>query len=504
MKTFFALSIAMFAAFSALGDEILTDKIYLGSQISYCGKISDIGSGTRADTPYAILYFRSEKDGVRIRLDFWVRRDSMDLNQIKPGSYVRAYGVCMEHRLYCSSAKDLELGRSFFNLEMQDCALDIPAKGQQDGFMCVAKGALDPKPPSGSAAATDSSSENPLRQIKRAVEENFDVSFDEQRAMKSIVTVKGSKGSGSAFIANIDGKKLLVTNIHVIFDNEMKFLTVSNEEVEVLEPQLSKDRDLAFYELREPDKFAALDLEADIAKLPPEQPVVVFGNSLGAGVNTRLKGKVKGVGPTTVEISAEIVPGNSGSPILNSSNGKVIGVSTYGTVTRRADFSVKGTRFEEVRRFGTRMDTEDMAALEPFDKRKYNADVKLYNSIAAVNELGLALLTDICEQKDGKSSPTIEPSRYDFKKYISLEPAIREWNDILNGKIAANNKSTINVASGLKRFKNQISMPIMNARKQQANYSWVRDAVAKQIELNDSYCKSFDDIRKEVEELARK
>jgi hypothetical protein len=327
--------------------------------------------------------------------------------------------------------------------------------------------------------------------------------FDEQQAMKSIVTVQGTKGSGSAFLVNVKGRKLLVTNIHVVFDNDPKFLSVANERIEVSEPQFASDRDLAFYELKEPERFPALELEGDITRLQQEEQVVVFGNSLGAGVNTRLRGKVMGVGPTTLEISAKIVPGNSGSPILDLSSGKVLGVSTYGSQIRRVDFSIKGTRFEEVRRFGTRVDTVNMDALEPFDKAKYAADVKLYNTVTVANELGNTLLTDICEQKNGRFSPTIEPSRYSFSKYPSLERAIREWNDIINGKISVSNRSISNVPNALKGLKSQISMPLMNARKQQANYSWVKDNVAKQIELNDCYCKAFDDMRKDIDEYMR-
>lgn len=503
--TRFLLASLLFAFLPLQAEEISLDKLYFGSEVSYSGRIANVSTSKSysngVETVWNVVSFISKRDGRRIYLNFYLKPSDCDASSLKSGSFLSLRGVCLEQRLYAASAEQFDRGSSSFILDMRECSVASSASsaGQPEGFSCAARtiSGLVPTPSAesfASSAAKASSSDDAIA-----------IAFNEPETMKSIVTAKGSKGSGSAFIAKIDGRKTLVTNIHVVFDNDPKFISMANEELQVLEPRFAPDRDLAFYELADQEKAPpALEIEPDIAKLPADQPVLVLGNSLGAGVNTRLKGRILGVGPSTLEISAQIVPGNSGSPILNASNGKVVGVSTYGTVTRKADFSIKGTRFEEVRRFGTRTDSLDLASLEPFDKRKYAADVKLYNSVEAVNELGLLLLTDICEQKAGKSQPTIEPSRYDFKKYVSLEPAIKEWNDILNGRVSAGNKSSVNVSSGLKRFKSQISMPIMNARKQQANYSWVRDAVAKQIEQNDSYCKAFDDIRKEVEELSRK
>jgi hypothetical protein len=95
----------------------------------------------------------------------------------------------------------------------------------------------------------------------------------------------------------------------------------------------------------------------------------VYGNSLGSGVATELKGRILGVGPEKIEVDAEFVRGNSGSPILDA-QGQVIGVATY--VTRTApgtDWVADNTRFTLTRRFGLRLDKTTWVKVMPDDLR---------------------------------------------------------------------------------------------------------------------------------------
>jgi hypothetical protein len=86
--------------------------------------------------------------------------------------------------------------------------------------------------------------------------------------------------------------------------------------------------------------------------------IVVAGNSEGEGVVREIPGKLVGLGPDRIEVDAEFVPGNSGSPILLKSTGQVIGVATYMKIPRSLRGSTKSvTSLNEVRRFGYRMDT---------------------------------------------------------------------------------------------------------------------------------------------------
>jgi len=84
--------------------------------------------------------------------------------------------------------------------------------------------------------------------------------------------------------------------------------------------------------------------------------VIVLGNSDGLGTVTELRGRVTGIGPTQIEIDAEFVNGNSGSPIIHALSGKVIGVATFAIIPNLTALNT-GTEMANIRRFGVRIDT---------------------------------------------------------------------------------------------------------------------------------------------------
>jgi hypothetical protein len=82
-----------------------------------------------------------------------------------------------------------------------------------------------------------------------------------------------------------------------------------------------------------------------------EDAIWALGNSQGSGVVRPLKGELVSLGPTRLEITAEIVKGNSGGPVVNS-DFKVLGVSSFGEY--RVDVWSKNTKLDAVRRFALR------------------------------------------------------------------------------------------------------------------------------------------------------
>jgi len=367
-----------------------------------------------------------------------------------------------------------------------------PPEPQGQGERALRIEALAPKltftAPKGSSTPKAASAATEARET----EEDFKISFNEQSVMKSIITVKGDKGSGTGFIVNWKGKKRLVTNIHVILDNNAQFLTVSNEKVEASNPELCADRDLAFFTLDESCELPALEIHDNLASIGEGCPSVVYGNSLGAEVNTRLKGKVKAVGPMNLEISSQIVPGNSGSPILRASDGKVLGVASY--LTSKASFDDGGVKPPEVRRFGLRLDNVDEAALQPFDAKKYESDLKAHNAVLASNDLAWTILSDIYEIVDGKSFPALNPSNYDAKKFPSMGAVIKDWNELM--RRGRSGGSANNVDSVLKRFASQVSNPLSSFKGKPVNYKWIKGEIDRQLEINDYYCTIFEKMRK--------
>ena len=163
---------------------------------------------------------------------------------------------------------------------------------------------------------------------------------------------KGGKGFGSGFFTVINGDKYLISNQH-LFDSIESFeiRALDNELILPTSFEVCQSRDLVRMHIT--NNISTLSIQ-DSSPLISEQ-VVIYGNSDGGGVATEIKGKVLGVGPNLIEVSAEFVRGNSGCPILTS-NSFVIGVATFATLHKDPkDWISEGTRFQKTRRYGVRI-----------------------------------------------------------------------------------------------------------------------------------------------------
>jgi len=145
-------------------------------------------------------------------------------------------------------------------------------------------------------------------------------------------------GSGSGFIITKDG--MIVTNKHVVSDQDAEYTVVTNDNKEYPAKVLATDpiNDIAIIKIEGQD-YQTLNLgDSDILKIG--QTVLAIGNSLGEFSNTVSKGIVSGLGrnltasgggqseklSNIIQTDAAINPGNSGGPLLNMS-GEVIGVN---------------------------------------------------------------------------------------------------------------------------------------------------------------------------------
>ena len=172
----------------------------------------------------------------------------------------------------------------------------------------------------------------------------------------SVVLITGDVGKGTGFIAKHGAETYFYSNAHVVSGNStLDFRTLSNVRIAVGELQVSRTVDL----IRAPVAPSGSNLtvmENVDSSISIGDEVIVFGNSDGLGTVTELRGKVTGIGPTQIEVDAEFVHGNSGSPIIHAPTGKVIGVATYAIVPNLTDLN-EGTEMANVRRFGVRIDT---------------------------------------------------------------------------------------------------------------------------------------------------
>jgi serine protease Do len=215
--------------------------------------------------------------------------------------------------------------------------------------------------------------------------------------MAGIVLIEGDKGVATGFIANVHDTVCVVTNLHVLGENE-KF-TIRNLEGEVVGVSVqgiigAVGADIALLRLADPTTAPpALEMAENVlqaAKIGDE--VVVVGNRLGGGVATQTTGKIKGVGPSRVEVDAPFQPGNSGSPIFDRASSQVVGVAAYaetvpldalGNPAKSSATALK----RETRWFGYRLDS--VTKWEGIEWPKWRSQI---TQVTAYREASLALL----------------------------------------------------------------------------------------------------------------
>lgn len=158
-------------------------------------------------------------------------------------------------------------------------------------------------------------------------------------------------GSGSGFLAKMDGQVYLITNYHVIGGAKKIRCQSLKEDFEITDGAIDVADELDLVRIPLSRGYAA-----EVGATPEtDSPVIAFGNSGGQKVVTKLSGQLLGTGPQEVEVSCEFISGNSGGPIADK-KGRPFAISTYVAQGKGVPSWVKkGTRFEGTRRFGVRL-----------------------------------------------------------------------------------------------------------------------------------------------------
>lgn len=168
----------------------------------------------------------------------------------------------------------------------------------------------------------------------------FDQPFEFEQEFFQPGSGKQEIGGGTGFIISSDG--LILTNKHVVYDEEAEYTVITNEGQSYPAEVLATDPfiDVAIIRI-EAEDLPVVEL-GDSDNLRMGQTVIAIGNALGEYRNTITRGIVSGVGRTVVATSgwgrsevledviqtdAAINLGNSGGPLLNL-RGEVIGINT--------------------------------------------------------------------------------------------------------------------------------------------------------------------------------
>lgn len=163
------------------------------------------------------------------------------------------------------------------------------------------------------------------------------------------ISTKHSKGTG--FLLNDKGSVYLYTCLHCITDYDV--ITAHDSQGRLLELnnlEMCEGRDLVRFRIDEVEGGLFM---ADGNEVTPNVSVFAYGDTMGGGVMTENKGKILAVGNEKIEISSEVLQGNSGGPVVLE-NGKVVGVVSSGSVNNT--IFAKDTRYEKVRKFAERID----------------------------------------------------------------------------------------------------------------------------------------------------
>ena len=173
-----------------------------------------------------------------------------------------------------------------------------------------------------------------------------------QMVRDKVATIKGKfvdgrAGTGTGFLCEINGVKYFVTNRHVanqrgkitaLFQDGRRLSFVSDSPME-----MAVNRDLVRFKVKTEQE--CLQVADDVPNIGEE--IEFYGNAGGKGVITVTTGKILAVGQENVEINSQIQGGNSGSPLVRVSDGKVVGVTTLSTYNRiDGDPSKIGTRYD--------------------------------------------------------------------------------------------------------------------------------------------------------------
>lgn len=298
----------------------------------------------------------------------------------------------------------------------------------------------------------------------------------------SLVFVEGKSGKGSGFVCEIGGRKFVITNQHVVAGNSGAAITrLDLSPIKTGQAGAAVGHDIMSFALFSDAK--AMPVMSEVEKNAAiGDDVAVLGNANGDRVIKPVTGKLVGIGPDRVEVSAEFVPGNSGSPIVHIKSGKVIGVATYAKIRKVDSLTGKPKDAPEVKRFGYRIDK--VKQWQPVNWPTYTADFQAMEKIEARTNDLVKLITSSQLNSMDYGDPAI---RSPLERYANAAAGhgliktdrVSAWKDLTAALRTACN-------TDIEQAQHQLS------------YDYFRHQLADQQTLRSEFFKGFDEFLKRL------
>jgi hypothetical protein len=240
----------------------------------------------------------------------------------------------------------------------------------------------------------------------------------------NLVLIEGKTGKASGFIADIKGRKYLVSNAHVLANIKTpRYKLLDNSPLKLGPAMVAIGHDIIMVNVIEGGKGIPT-VPFGVAEARFGDGVVVPGNAGGESVVNPLYGEVVGIGADRIEFSAPIEPGSSGSPIIHVRSGKVVGVATYLKIKPSLSLSdTNGSSDLNVRRFGYRLDT--VQRWEVVDWTRFYAEADEVRKIENTSEELETAFWDVGSASSSKQTRHLYDSR-------AISSAIDQYYLVLN------------------------------------------------------------------------
>jgi hypothetical protein len=238
-------------------------------------------------------------------------------------------------------------------------------------------------------------------------------------------------GSGTGFACVYRDQEFVATNLHVIdAANTIKINNISGNAIAITEKIIvSENADICLIAIK--GKFSDYGItplqfmEKVAEETQVNDEIVCLGNTLGNGVITTTKGVIKAYGNPRLEISAPVVKGNSGGPILHIKTGKVISLVTEAVVNKLsfdeldvAASKSENSEIEDISYFGHRVDAVSKWAGTSI------AEYQKQSTIIAGAVSGLVAATFFMVDKPGWENDTrLTTAWKDYSKFLDQAAA---------------------------------------------------------------------------------